>query len=316
MTRPLDKLARWIHQERFVLAHPLNVGKPIRSTLRFLAWATWTRLIGRPLTIRFWDDLRLVAHADDRIAKLAVYTKLPDYHDMLFTLRYLRPTDTFIDVGANVGIYSLLAGRAAPQGQVLAFEPNPIAVERMRKNLRLNGLENVVLRATAVGSRAGPATLTAGLGPGDHIALGQSSDIVTIDVSMTTLDAAVDRTAPVSLIKIDVEGFEVEVLKGATDLLMRDEAPVWIMEVNGLSERYGAGDAAIEDLFRRHGYLMYLYDAGANRLLEAATSAFQAAYDDRSRWIAEVGINVLFIQNVGRAAERLAGAAIESRRGR
>ena len=306
MTCPLDKVARWIHQEKFILAHPMNLGQPIRATLRFLAWATWTRVIRRPLTIRFWDDLRLLANADDRIAKLAVYTKLPDYHDMLFVLRYLRSTDTFVDVGANVGIYSLLAARAVPQGQVLAFEPNPVAAERMRKNLRLNRLDNVMLRATALGSRAGSASLTARLGPGDHIALGQSSEVETIAVSMTTLNAAVDRTAPVSLVKIDVEGFEVEVLRGATDLLARDDAPVWIVEVNGLSERYGAGDAAIEDIFRQHGYSMYLYDAGANRLLEAATSAFQAAYDDRSRWTLEIGINVIFIRGLGRAVERLA----------
>jgi len=283
--------------------------------MRFLAWATWTRIVRRPLSIRFWDDLCLLAHADDRIAKLAVYTKLPDYHDMLFTLRYLLPTDTFVDVGANVGIYSLLAAGAVPQGQVLAFEPNPITAERMRTNLGLNRLTNVMLHTSAVGSKAGTATLTAKLGPGDHIALGQLSGGDTISVPMTTLDAAVERTAPVSLVKIDVEGFEVEVLRGATDLLQRDDAPAWIMEVNGLSQRYGAGDAAIEEVFRRHGYAMYLYDAGANRLLAAPSPGFRAAYDDRSRWAAEVGINVLFIRDVGRAVARLAGAAIETRRG-
>lgn len=294
----------------------MNLGKPIRATLRFLAWATWTRVIRRPLTIRFWDDLRLLAHADDRIAKLAVYTKLPDYHDMLFTLRYLRSTDTFVDVGANVGIYSLLAARAVPQGQVLAFEPNPITAERMRTNLRLNGIDNVIVRASAVGSRAGTATLTARLGPGDHIELDQSSEVDTVTVPVTTLDAAVDRIARISLIKIDVEGFEVEVLRGATELLGRGDAPVWIVEVNGLSQRYGAGDAAIEEIFRWHGYSMYLYDAGVNRLLDAASSVFRAAYDDRSRWIAEVGINVLFIRALDKAVERLAMADIEACRGR
>jgi len=304
--RPKGRLARWIHQEQFILAHPMNLGKPIRATLRFLAWATWTRLIRRPLPIRFWDDLRLMAHADDRIAKLAVYTGLPDYDDMLFTLRYLRPTDTVADVGANIGIYSLLAARAVPQGRVLAFEPNPITAERMLTNLRLNGLDNVRLRASAVGSRAGSATLTARLGPGDHIALDRSSEVETITVPLTTLDAAVERAAPVSLIKIDVEGFELEVLRGATDLLGRDDPPAWIIEVNGLSERYGAGDAAIEEIFRRHDYGMYLYDARTNRLLEASSAGFRTTYDDRSRWIAEVGINVLFIRGVENAVERLA----------
>jgi FkbM family methyltransferase len=317
LKRLREKIARWMHQERFILAHPVNRGKPIRATLRFLAWVAWTRAIRRPLTIRFWDNLRLLAHADDRIAKLAVYTKLPDYDDMLFTLRYLRSTDTFVDVGANVGIYSLLASRAVAEGQVLAFEPNPIAAERMRQNLRLNKLDNVVLQTAAVGTRAGSAALTATLGTADHIAAGEPSEINTISVSMTTLDVAVMGASPVSLVKIDVEGFEVEVLRGASDLLTRDDAPVWIMEVNGLSERYGAGDAMIEDIFRRHGYGMYLYDADTNRLLEAATPAFQAAYEDRSRWIIEVGINVIFIRDLGKAVARLVGAVdVEARRGR
>src|SRR5262245_10568558 len=115
---------RW-HELRsfldYMLGHPLNRRDRIRALARLLAWQVWKRTTRQPRTVPLWNGLRLIAYPDSKASSLAVYTRLPEYHEMLFTLRYLDPEDCFADVGANVGLYTLLAGSVLEQGLVFAF---------------------------------------------------------------------------------------------------------------------------------------------------------------------------------------------------
>jgi len=140
----------------------------------------------------------------------------------------LRPGMIFIDVGANVGIYSLIAARSvAPDGLVYSFEPAPENFEILIRNFEINHLANVVTERMAVGDKTSTSVLhLVDNSVGTHSLLerrGGSRADQEIQVEVVTLDGYFEGRMPsiVDMIKVDVEGYETQVLSGATKILGR-----------------------------------------------------------------------------------------------
>jgi FkbM family methyltransferase len=161
----------------------------------------------------------------EEIARLLLLHGAYEASEIASVLSLAKPGSTAIDVGANVGMYTVaLATRIGSAGKVLAFEPVPQTSHRLRENLALNGLENVEVFEAAAGQSRGFADLQladdsayasmAGVKQGR--AIGQR-----LSVRVTPLDEVWnDRQRPVvSFCKIDVEGAEMSVLEGAKEML-------------------------------------------------------------------------------------------------
>jgi FkbM family methyltransferase len=148
-----------------------------------------------------------------------------------------RPGTCVIDVGANVGIFTICLGSALrSSGSAWAFEPWPSNVERLRDNVRLNHLSNIEVYPLALGNRAGEAAFHLSDDPAFHSvgALPQGRDSGRmVSVRMDRLDNIWRQAGrpTVSLIKIDVEGAEAQVLEGAQELIERDK-PHLLLEAN------------------------------------------------------------------------------------
>lgn len=153
--------------------------------------------------------------------------------------RLLSPGDVVLDVGANIGWYAALFGKAVGAGgRVIAFEPLPQFAAAARGTIALNELSGTVeIREVGIGATAGELTIYSFEGlPGGHAS---SSDLGRDDAKpnlcpVSTLDEEVERhgLGAVALLKVDVEGFEREVFEGASALLARDDGPVVHFEVN------------------------------------------------------------------------------------
>ena len=143
------------------------------------------------------------------------------------------PGATAVDVGANIGFYTLLLSQlVADEGRVLAFEPMPVGLERLRTNLRLNAVRNVEVHEQAVSATSGSGRLF--LGPRHHTSISSLHPIDgadAIDVVCTSLDTALAGCPSVDFLKMDVEGAEAEVLRGATETLRRG-LPYIVAEVS------------------------------------------------------------------------------------
>lgn len=156
--------------------------------------------------------------------------------------------DVVYDVGANIGFHTLLMARlTGTAGAVYAFEPLPANVERLVKNAGLNDLEHVHVVAAAVGARDGRVSFRTLGNRRDASRVVSARDAaaqpgaVDIDVEQIAIDSWIARTgAPApSLIKIDAEGAELEVLNGAMATIERCR-PAMLIEVHWLVRRFAA----------------------------------------------------------------------------
>jgi FkbM family methyltransferase len=151
--------------------------------------------------------------------------------EIQFLQRSVRPDWRIADVGANQGLYTLLFSRLAFRGQVYAFEPDPFLFAALEENVRRNSAKNVTLFNAAAAGQAATLVFRPGkLNRGDNrIIPGKSVGPGTIEVKATPLDHTIPETK-LDLLKIDVQGFEVEVLRGATGLLRANPALSVLLE--------------------------------------------------------------------------------------
>ncbi|MDZ4687734.1 MAG: FkbM family methyltransferase [Planctomycetaceae bacterium] len=131
---------------------------------------------------------------------------------------------TVCDIGANAGAYSLLFGRwVGSSGRVFAFEPSPATRVNLQRHLQLNGLSGVIeIVPAAVADQCTEAEFTTAAPDGMHRLATPSAGGQTVRVPVVTLDSfCAERNVQPTVIKIDVEGFELAVLRGARETLQR-----------------------------------------------------------------------------------------------
>lgn len=171
--------------------------------------------------------------------------------------RLARRAQWVLDVGANTGLFSLIACAANPNVSVMAFEPVPSTHQRLSENIALNGWSGrVQLHAEAVADRTGLAKLhipAEGLPSSAslHAAGFRGQEGRLVEVAVTTIDHACPAGAHVDLAKIDVEGFEDKVLLGMTRVL-HDSRPMLVIECNP-DGPFGE----VEAILRSFGYHFY-----------------------------------------------------------
>jgi FkbM family methyltransferase len=213
--------------------------------------------------------------------------------------RAIQPGDTVLDVGANIGIFSILAARlVGPGGCVVGFEPAADNLERFASNLALNDLTNVIVVDQPASNRIGSSTFYLNSDndgghslwdPGKHPLHPKSrAKILPIVMPTTTIDAEVARLglAPPRLIKIDTEGAEHLVLEGAVELLREYEIPYIIAELNEIAlYQMGSSQTALRGFMADLGYDTFvLYQDGSLPKLVPRNTRIE------SNWI----INMLF----------------------
>jgi FkbM family methyltransferase len=151
------------------------------------------------------------------------------------SLALAADAEVAFDVGAHVGIWSLLAARRNPAVRIHAFEPAGDAADRLRGHVALNQADQVVVNRLAVGAEPSVrAFFAATANTGASSFYRRSSDQIETRVPVVTLDGYVEREriARVDLMKVDVEGAETLVFEGASRLLASDAAPIVFFEVN------------------------------------------------------------------------------------
>lgn len=180
----------------------------------------------------------------------------------------LKPGMTVIDIGANLGLYSLVAAKAVgPEGKVFGFEPVPAIMKRFRENIALNQLPNITAVACAVGERIGSASFYLNEIKSENSGLGSLVRPIgdrMITVETITLDEfkIQNNIQKISMVKIDVEGAEHLVLDGMKGIL-HDDRPTLLVEHNDAAlSRAGSSAKALFDRIVSMNYSAFLLKDG------------------------------------------------------
>lgn len=185
-----------------------------------------------------------------------IYTGLSDFEEMGFLLHFLRSSDTFFDVGANVGVYTILASGVCGARSV-AFEPIISTHAHLQKNIELNDLgKRITPIRAAAGSHSGELCFTQNEDTTNHVVSSESE--TSVNVPCVRIDEYYFNQP--ALIKIDVEGFETEVLNGAGQLLKDNRLKAIIIELNGSGERYGYDEKVVHEKLIGNGFSPVKYN--------------------------------------------------------
>lgn len=249
---------------RYIWNHPLG-GRS--GLVRFARWQVGARVLrSSAATFKWVDDTQLELELGMQGATGNLYCGLHEYADMSLLLDLLRPGQLFVDVGANVGSYTVLASGACG-AETLALEPGTHAFERLQRQITLNRIDDLV-DARNVGAATEPGTLrfSSGQDTVNHVLSGPRLDSNAVLINVDTLDNLLAGRCP-TLVKIDVEGWEPAVLAGAERMLDCTELLVCIVEANELVSSYGFAADAIETTMVMKGFCAYTYLPEQRRLV-------------------------------------------------
>ena len=242
---------------KFISNHELNKKNKLKALVRFFKWQLNCKLNPYPVIFPFTARAKLIIGKGMTGATGNLYCGLHDFEDMSFLLHFLRREDLFIDIGANIGSYTVLAA-AHIGATTLSFEPVPSTFSHLLNNIALNRIGNKVQAFNiALSAEKGSVSFTSSLDTVNHVALNAEQD--QIEVNTERLDDVLTEQMSPLLIKIDVEGFEAEVLKGATNTLKNSNLRAIIIELNGSGARYGYEDQHIHQSLIDLGFDAYVY---------------------------------------------------------
>ena len=187
---------------------------------------------------------------------------------LTFLQSNLRKGDCFVDVGANIGLMSIFASNCVGnEGQVLAYEAHPKTAELLKENIGLNQLLNIQVCQYALGSEEGQTKIYDNwqINRGGASLIVKTNDSVAFDIDIHQLDNKIPANLQPKIIKIDVEGFELEVLKGASETIKRFQ-PILIVEFSEIRDNVHESGAQLVEIIKTFGnYRFYKLKGGKER---------------------------------------------------
>jgi FkbM family methyltransferase len=268
-----------------IVSHPANRGRQWRALFDGVRWQIRKRVNPTPYILPY-HGVELTCYPDSEQSSAAIYFHgMPDYWEMSFAKAYLRSGDAALDIGANIGVYSLLfASLVGRDGIVHAFEANEHSAKRLAAQLEHNNLANITIHRKAVSNTTGKA----------YFGFAESSatqHLARLDESAEKGNAvdciALDDFEPwqsFALVKIDIEGAEPLAIEGAKKRLSEMPPKVILLELAGYSKGYGYESETVIEMLESYGYDIAIFDPDTRSLR-----------DTREPWTLGV-TNVLAIQ--------------------
>lgn len=264
-----------------IWTHPANRNHKWAGLTRLIRWQFHKRIIGNAFTFEY-HGFKMRGHMDSHSVSAAFYfAGLPDWWEMRFAQDYLRPGDKFLDVGANVGLYTLLASALiGDDGHVDAFEPAEVPASRLQESLDQNSISHIAqVHRFAVTNHSGQVQF--GFSHNDcqaHVRQSNESNEQSAKVPAILLDDFCGDTQ-YAMGKLDIEGHEPMALEGASKMLSCGNPPVLQIEMAGYSQLYGVTTAALIARLFDIGYdcLYYIPD---ERILAPAPRPWELGLDN------------------------------------
>lgn len=188
----------------------------------------------------------------------------------LFLTNILKLGDIAIDVGANIGLHTLLmSSLVGENGKVIAFEPGNESFNELTQNVKLNNFNNLELKNKALGNGKNKKLKfnddQFDSGHSSIISEKESNESFSREITVNTLDSHTFKYKKIKVVKIDVEGYEKHILNGCKKLLENNKVRYWIVEyAPHCLAKYGENLSSIRNFFRKYGYDMFVLDPSSS----------------------------------------------------
>jgi FkbM family methyltransferase len=237
----------------FTWNHPANEQARMRALIRLARFQARGRFLRRPTLARLGERSAVWAHLHRHASMKVVCANPPDHPEMLVWQQSLRPEDLFVDVGANIGSYVVWAGELG--AEVIALEPAQDTFALLGQNVALNGYPVELIQAAA-GAYCGTTRFTTGKDTVNRV-----HPEGEIGTKLVTIDSVIGSRT-VRGMKVDVEGFEIEVLRGCVQALSDQRVKLIQLEWNASSlKAVGTDRQPVADLLAQYEYQLYRPDS-------------------------------------------------------
>jgi FkbM family methyltransferase len=252
---------------KFTWSHPANRGARVRAMVRLARFQVRGRLLRRPTRARIGQQSSVCAYLHRYASMRVVCANPPDHPEMLVWQQALRPGSLFVDVGANIGSYTIWAADLG--AAVIALEPARDTFNLLAENVGLNDYPITLYQAVA-GATCGSARFTEGK---DTINCMDPDG--EVEIEQVTVDSVIEERT-VDGMKIDVEGFEIEVLRGCEVALAQHRIKLIQLEWNASSQKaVGTDRKPVADFLAKYEYSLYRPD-GTGMLVPLVDLSFGA----------------------------------------
>lgn len=268
--------------------HPLTTGKEYAALWRYVYFHLMIQF-KRKMIYKWVNDLKFIARKGEAGIVGNIYYGLYEFEESIFLLHLLTKNDLFLDVGANVGHYSLLMS-GIKHTESIAIEPVPDTFTKLKEQVHLNHLEKLIdTRNIGVSNKKGFMHFSTDRGTMDRIV--DNAYINSVSIQVETIDSIIGNRVPLSL-KIDVEGYEKYALEGAVKMFKNPNFKVLILELNNSGKAYKINDEVIYNMVVSHGFKPYTYEPENRNLIELKT------YNKKQ-------FNTIFVRDLPFVLERL-----------
>jgi FkbM family methyltransferase len=279
---------------RFITSHPLPRSK-VAALYQFVIWQLGARLLRKKVVVPWVDESRFVCGIGEAGLTGNLYAGFMEYKDMLFLLHSLSREEVFVDIGANVGAYTILASKCV-QAKTIAFEPIPETVERLLDQIQINRVSDLVsVRNKGVAEDKGTLYFSNSHDTVNRVIEFGGSECAS-QVEVVSIDQELPRGQRY-FFKIDVEGYELNVIKGGADVLSSPLTSVVIIEMNGSGESYGHTNQDVHTLLVRLGFSPCSYEPFSRSLKKLSN------FNDANG-------NMIYVRNISEISARCRGAPL------
>lgn len=255
---------------KFLIKAPFNKEYPARALSRFLVLKLIRLLKIQNLKVKFWKNRYFLINHDSFQSMWLMYNYIVDWEEFLFIHYYLRNNSIVFDIGANMGFYTIWMSRSiGKDGQIHSFEPDTKNFNRLSQNILINQINcQVVLNNDAVSEKNGKMKITIGFDGENHLVESdfEGSSSITNVVCLDNYCQQRNISA-INFIKIDVEGFELDVLKGGINLLTQKNVDVIQLELNRALINSGTTQQELISFVGEVGYIFCIYDFITNKMI-------------------------------------------------
>jgi FkbM family methyltransferase len=269
---------------RWLFSMPAFRRAPVAVAGRVLKWEV-LRLLHRPIRYTYDGDFPVTLRPNEGASRLAYYFGVTEPYLFAFYDCFLRPGMVVVDAGANIGLHALFfAKRIAPGGSVYSFEPAPKIFERLVTHVRDSGQRNIRCLNSALGAVPGFVELVHDVQDTSRTSVrlesgGEKSSRDRVPVESLDDFTAKESISRIDFLKIDVEGFEGEILRGASSLLREGKIEVLQVEIDPTSlDRAGSNPCSILGVLEACGYRLASWEATTRSFRPATEVAYNSFF--------------------------------------